>query len=355
MTELSRANLPADSRNRRLLLIKFIVVIGSALLPLIVLEGGTRLLVFLIYGQQDYGFYNAFTYETFLITQTNDRFLQTYPPKADQFRVLIVGGSTADGMGGTGPPETDWQLPPEVYSREFGKLSGRRVEIINFGQSGHLASQEVVMLALYGIPLKPDLVLVIDGANDIVEMTKGMPPGIPYTDLYVQTAMNRPFFNALLEPLRHSQLVNVINKLRERRGEQALQMNTQALDSMVAGFMRTRTSMAAMAHGVGATFVSVLQPHIRLRKTLTENEKALPTMSNYAYRAEFMQASFRRLSSELMQWQAESNTVVIDATKAFDDAADDCFQDEVHLTFRGNELLLQYITGQLSQAGIRFD
>ena len=118
---------------------------------------------------------------------------------------------------------------------------------------------------------------------------------------------------------------------------------------MITEYLRNRAAMAAMAEGIGARFVTVLQPYIHLRKTLTANEKTLPSMSNYAYRDEFMKMAMRRLRSELAQQGLGNNAIFIDGTTAFDQANEDCFIDEVHLTRRGNELLLQHITDGLSQ------
>ena len=203
-------------------------MVGSVLLTAAVLETAARVAVSIKYGNHNQGFWNELTYATFINTRANTRFLQTYASKQDQFRILILGGSAADNMGGSDSTNR-WGIPLATYSEKFVPFTKRRIEVINFGQPGHITSQEMVMFALYGVHVKPDLVLVIDGANDIVEITKGMPPGIPYTDQYVQMAMNHPFLNALLEPLRHSQFVNVLIKLQERRVERTIQSRFEGL------------------------------------------------------------------------------------------------------------------------------
>ena len=69
---------------------------------------------------------------------------------------------------------------------------------------------------------------------DIVAMTKGLPPGIPYTDAYVQMAMNHPFLNAIVAVAQHSQFVNALRKLKERREEKALQSDANAVSLAIA-------------------------------------------------------------------------------------------------------------------------
>jgi hypothetical protein len=106
--------------------------------------------------------------------------------------------------------------------------------------------------------------------------------------------------------------------------------------------------MSAISAGIGAQFVSVLQPYIHLRKTPTATEKMDQSTTDYAFRKDFMKATFQRLRSELDRQQLGSHSTFIDSTTAFDQSTEDCFYDEVHLTRRGNELLVQYITDHLT-------
>jgi hypothetical protein len=313
----------------------------SILLLIALLEGVTRVAVLVKYGQQDKGFYHIFSYETFLVSRSNERFLFTYAPKTDRFRILIIGGSTADQLSG---------MSQEFYARLFATLTNKPVEVINFAQAGNISSQELVMLARYGLRLEPDLVIAIDGVNDIVSMTKGMPPGIPYTDAYVQLAMNHPFLNAIVNVARHSQFVNALRKLSERREEKAQQSDANAVSLAIAEYIANHSAMAAVANGIGAKFVTVLQPYIHLRQTNTANERALRAMTNYAYRKKFMTEVLSRLRAELLRQDRGANATFIDSTSACDRSTEDCFVDEVHLTFHGKELLLLHIANELHRS-----
>lgn len=317
-----------------------ILSLCSVLLVVLCLEGAARVAVFIKYGRQNLGFHHIFKYETFLVARTNERFLRAYGPKADRFRILVLGGSTADQFS---------SVSTEAYGKVFAKLTSKPIEVINFAQGGAISSQEVIMFARYGVQLHPDLVIVLDGVNDIVSLTKGMQPGIPYTDAYVQLAMNRPFLNALTAIGRRSQFVNVLRKLRERRVERSLQADGTANDLMVAEYLKNHYAMEALARGVGARWLSVLQPYVHLRATTTASEKARPAISNYAYRMEFMANALRRLGSELARQKRGPDADFVDSTSAFDGSSDDCFIDEVHLTERGKELLLVHMANQLNR------
>ena len=318
--------------------VEIILALFSVLFTIACIEGGSRFVVFLKYGHQNQGFHHVFKYETFLVTRTNERFLQSYPPKVDRFRILILGGSTADQFS---------SLSQEAFAQVFSGFTTEPIEVINFAQGGFISSQELVMFARYGVRLKPDLVIVIDGANDIISMTKNMPAGIPYTDAFVQLAMNHPFLNALIALGRHSQFVNILRKLGERKIERSLQSDDRAVNLVISEYLTNHKLMQAMAYGVGTRFVSVLQPYLHLREEITAKEKTLLSISNYAYRKEFMMKTLRRFGSELSHQKRDGNAYFVDSTTAFDSSTEDCFVDEVHLTERGKALFLQHLVKQL--------
>ncbi len=333
------ADAGSSRLSRRTAVSKLLLCVGGALLMLGVLEVGARLAVFLRYGNQNEGFHHIFKYEPFLGVRTNDRFLLRYPERrADELRVLILGGSTADSLVDVGY---------EAYSQLFGDVSGRRTQVINFAQGGAISSQQVIMLARYGVRLHPDIVIAVDGANDIVAMTKGAPPGIPYTDGYVEMAVHHPFMNAAFAIGRYSQFLNVFRKIRERRDESARQSDGRAVDSMVSEYLANQAAMHAIASGIGAQFVTVLQPYLHLRRVNTPNELKLRAQTNYAYRKVFMATVLARLRTELAQQTEGTNRIFLDGSRAFDGSTEDCFIDEVHLTGQGKRLLVGYIAEHL--------
>jgi len=315
-----------------------VVSIASVLVMIVFLEGLARVAVFFQYGRHDRGFYHIFKYEPFLGTRTNDRFLISYGPKHDRLRILILGGSTADSLA---------EVTDTAYSQLFAKFGNGPVEVINFAQGGAISSQEVIMLARYGVRLHPDVIIVIDGPNDVVAMTKGGAPGVPYTDAYIQLAVNHPFLNGVFALGRHSQFVNILRKLNERGEEAIKQSDTKAIDSMVTEYLMNHVTMEAIARGIGAHFATVLQPYIHLRRMNSMNEEKLPAITNYAYRKNFMNTVLLRMRTEISLRQRGKTAAFVDSTTAFDTSDEDCFVDEVHLTARGKELLLRHVSDQL--------
>ncbi len=97
-----------------------------------------------------------------------------YPRAAgDQrkYRILLVGGSTAAGF------------PTKVLEEAFAqKFKGRRFEVINAAHGGYNARQELIVVSLWGLNLKPDMVISLDGANDLVHRLRMRRAGTFYFD-----------------------------------------------------------------------------------------------------------------------------------------------------------------------------
>ena len=78
--------------------------------------------------------------------------------KEDNFKIAILGSSTTDE---TAYPFKSW---PQLLYEE---LSGRAVTVYNGGVGSYTAGQEVIKLIRDLLQLKPDMVIVYDGYNDL--------------------------------------------------------------------------------------------------------------------------------------------------------------------------------------------
>lgn len=86
-----------------------------------------------------------------------------WPPDPRNLNVFAFGGST---MFGWGLP--DWQTIPSFLQDEFSAHSKKRVCLYNFGTSSYYSTQERILLEkLLGKGLKPDIVIFLDGLNDL--------------------------------------------------------------------------------------------------------------------------------------------------------------------------------------------
>ena len=73
----------------------------------------------------------------------------------NEFRILILGGSTAQA------------LPSKLIKKLINKIN-KKIYIFNLAFGGYVAQQELVALVTYINKKKFNLIINIDGANDII-------------------------------------------------------------------------------------------------------------------------------------------------------------------------------------------
>jgi len=155
----------------------------------------------------NYGFSERYDY-----TMIPDaEYLKKHGKKQGEKIVLITGGSVVHGVGATGNDRT---IAGRMQHHLNKGARGVRYRVVNIGMGGWIAYQQFLGLSLFGLPLKPDWVVVMDGHNDAaVACVHGSgvanPLGWPRMLNLSQgtgTASNR-LFRTLK---RHSALVRVI-------------------------------------------------------------------------------------------------------------------------------------------------
>jgi len=185
-----------------------------------------------------------------------DREYSKEKPKGT-FRIVMLGDSVAFGAGC--PQEADF----ESLLEQGMAVDGYNVEVLNLGVPGYNVVMEAGYLAYKGLALKPDLVLVVIGPNDLTETPVVLfeknrmrllfridvaRDGIPWSFslpfgidrwLMVNSALARRLFRLFASPG-----TRMYKRLEEE--------NKQAM-----------IKIDRLAHGVGARVVFILMPEMR--------------------------------------------------------------------------------------------
>jgi hypothetical protein len=80
-----------------------------------------------------------------------------------EFRIVVIGGSGAQGWGAASPD----QAMARLLERSL-RASGRNVRVINMAMGASITYQNFIALNRFGRKLEPDLVLAYAGTNDFV-------------------------------------------------------------------------------------------------------------------------------------------------------------------------------------------
>lgn len=314
------------------------------------------------------------------------------PKPANVFRVIVLGGSTVEGLGVNSPLES---LPSKLLlllEQTFAR-SSKEVEVINAGVSGYSSDQEYLLLIADLLRYEPDLVIAYDGWNDaqLLPVTiAGTPYTRPYRTLlqqsngdrvnasYSPTGSFRLFVTItsgrLVEYLSHFStswlLQHLIQRITDRFhwSEDAAPHNQGfQRDSSVAAarfYIESRERMFFIARQKKFRFASFLQPIMLIDgKPYTAAEKVYagrlaPQMANDVVgrqREVFYQTVRPLLEEFASKNEASGVSCVADiSTTSFAGVSDTVYTDSGHLLANGNELVAQRILGELKRCNLLF-
>jgi len=93
-----------------------------------------------------------------------DHALENWPAKEpNEIRIILTGGSAAQGWGGRTNAEMFYKLLPAKLSED----TGCKVEVINLAMGASIIYQNFIALNKWGHALKPDAIISFSGNNEI--------------------------------------------------------------------------------------------------------------------------------------------------------------------------------------------
>ena len=301
---------------------------------------------------------------------------------AGVFRVIMLGGSTVEGIGVDSPLES---LPSKLQllmEREFAGTS-RQVEVINGGISHFASDQEYLLLIADLLRFEPDLVIAYDGWNDaqlLPATIEGAPRTRPYRTASQQDNEDR--VNASFSPsgsfglfarLSSGRLLEWLTRFSTFRvlhysigliadtfhhpGSNAKHDPPDRPELSVEAahvYMQNHERMLFIARQKGFRFASFLQPIIGIDgKTYTRAEarNAPPAGGVVRRERELFYQTVRPLLGRFAETnELSGSSCVADlSTKSFAGVSDTVYFDTGHLLANGNELVAQHILAELKR------
>jgi hypothetical protein len=236
--------------------------------------------------------------------------------KKNSFKILIIGGSVAEGLNN------------EIIKKVFleSSLNIKEIDILNIASGGFNIRQEVISSVLISEKVIPDLILVIDGANDIAHSFRpGAKVGTPYVDQTYRVILEKPFFAPIVFILQNSQLYNGLLRFFARKNFDEKEAMTQ-VDKAVDLYLQTRNFLNYYSKGRKIPIIFMLQPYVGF-SNLPENQIA---KNIYLFSDSVMKYGFEKILSASSQnicfidgnYEIKMNNLYLD------------FTDNVH--FEGN-------------------
>ena len=292
------------------------------------------------------------------------------------YRIFIMGGSTGYGLGALsrygkdkyGLIRNDETIDHYLEQYLKGRISHKRVEVINAAITSHQSHHHLVYLNQTILKYHPDMVVFIDGFNDYYPYEKDFDQFRDYA--YQERAhlfMAEPTIDAWwgytgwwlfrkshfihLTAERVRPLWFYVKGMGRKHVRPQIDVE-RALENLQANAkgnflkMVERNSLILKHEGVVGVFT--VQPEIvfQQRKTFTKMENDILEEMKTEWQENFPAYKNRArliVTESMKRATSETGSYFVDLTDPFEGLAEDAFTDYCHLTPMGNKRLAEYL------------
>jgi len=265
--------------------------------------------------------------------------------KNGKIRIFCLGESST--FGAESPDDKTWPVKLEYYLNKKGK--GNKIEVINAGFAAYQSLLYSNLMRLELINYKPDIFIVYAGINELNRNDVKKDIGKIMNDLH-----NYLYYRSMLYTL-------LIEKISVAVQNSPVPMNVwtvKANENYIANCKKM--IQACKEHNVKLIFVRQMlhaQKELFTEDSLTLDkvkaiQNGLPQQDKYnkAYTPPLEFYRHYVLMDLLKKLCAENNVEYVDLRKSLNKSLDsvDIFNDDVHLTAEGNDLLAKLISENIS-------
>lgn len=301
---------------------------------------------------------------TFITVDSSRRRVTPQLARLDAPAVYLFGGSTLFGTF-----QRDEATIPAVVARELAARPGGAARVTNFGETGHVFTQEVLELfTQLRAGHTPRVVVFYDGINDLAAAAQHGEPGLPLNEDHRARdfQFGRSVFNwetGLRAQLSAFTSLGVVAASRFevfRRlqyvvaAAPASRLDTAALaDSLLQTYARTIRLVEAWARPLGFTPIYVWQPALQTtRKPLTPAERGFRDAWDHDPQQRALQALHAATAARI---EAIVRPLVgarfLNLTDVFDSVAAPIFADAIGHTYESaNPLVARRLVPAIAQA-----
>jgi hypothetical protein len=305
------------------------------------------------------------------------------PKEKGEIRVLITGGSVSISWNVGERCTLDNRLR-ELFAERYPKS---KVSIFNLGSGAWKSFQQLIAVQLYGLRLNPDVIVILDGFNDI-QHAYSLPIDQPYSntaevaferyrawvhsdwrDLFLglrfvsalRSAINPPSVGMAgrttaempLPPAPERALGATPGQLATRL---QLPVNELAIgersdfdpfnQQVVENYLKNEKLLSLAAQTVGAKALFVLQPTLYLKEPLSAKE--LDLLQSYAPSVNFVVQGYGRMREGLSRIAASDPSCrFLDLSRAFGGDSRGLFLDYAHFNEEGYRIVSNFVFKEL--------
>jgi hypothetical protein len=275
---------------------------------------------------------------------------------ARPIRVFVFGGSTVWGTGS----RDDYTIPSQL-SKILAKQFGPKVEVVNFGEGGYVNTQELIaFIKELERGNVPQIAIFYDGFNDVFSAFQNGEAGIPQNEInrvrefsltksgpkfYKEFVMRSNLYLLFSDGVGYVR--HITNHEHYSRAFES-RVSNPSNQALIADLLQIYGNNTRMLHAIGGAYdvrvFSFWQPSVYTKPELTSSEKAAedwdPVLKDF-----YRQTSQAFDSSPVAKMDSFYNLSGI-----FNGHPEMIFEDYVHVSERGNEIIANQIASEISGA-----
>lgn len=258
------------------------------------------------------------------------------------YRIFMFGGSTMWGSG-----VRDKYTIPSLLGSYLSK-EGYSVEVINFGESGYVSTQEVIALMKQLRQQNiPNLVVFYDGVNDIFSSFQQRKAGLPQNEFNREKEFNslkskKRSLLVFLESFKSLATVKFINKLTNPEQKLNITYTDQELNMLSQKTLDLYHENMRLVYSLGEQrdFKSLFywQPTIFDKRSLSDYEKERE--KDVDFLKDFLKSVSKHVITEDISHQS---LYYFDISDIFEDEKEPVFIDYCHVSEYGNSVIAKRI------------
>ena len=241
-------------------------------------------------------------------------------------------GSTAAGF------------PVDILAKAFSdKFIGKEFEVINAAVGGYNARQEAIVATIWAPQLEPDMIITLDGANDLIHRLRVKQAGTFFLNPAYDLALKKPFLSPFVHIIRHSQAIQGFQRILARNRVDTVDEYVDA----VPVYINAQRSINVLARGLSATRVVILQPFKAFKEPLSDAEHSF---QHYKYREAVVKELYNLTNDRLLGLAKKDDILYIDGRNVFNGIKYTIFSDDVHfVSHEGYQILAESIVKRINK------
>ena len=223
----------------------------------------------------------------------------------------MIGGSTAEAF------------PDKMIKEEISRIIQKNVRVLNVGRGGYNATQALIVLSIWGAKINPDLIISLDGANDLIHGLRTNETGTFFLNHTYKLYLTKPYLSPFIWLLQNSQFYNSLIRLSARYKK----FDSRNYENVIDNYINIHKNIKLFSKSLNADHIAILQPFHGFKNPLHYNEKSFKI---YDYRKDITKELYNKTHIRLMELYNSSDTYYINGIELFQEDPRWIFSDDVH-------------------------